>query len=107
MMFKCSKCDFIIDERKVEKCPGCGEDNLIKLNAEQEEKISNSREENDLLMELSGLVSNCIEISLELNEIMETGSDEKLIEKMLTNFPEIRALIYSRLAENVKNEKWG
>ncbi len=107
MMFKCEVCSLIVDEKKPATCPECKSTDFVKLDTAKEETISDARGENDLLMELSGMVTNCIEMALELKDNSVDNSIDPLISKVLSTFPEVRAMVYNQLAKNMKKERWG
>ncbi|KUO48760.1 MAG: rubredoxin [Desulfitibacter sp. BRH_c19] len=108
-MWKCSVCNYIYEGGDApERCPKCGspKEKYIKLEDAAEQKISGSRETNQLLM-----VS--IELLEELEAIGERGVEINLdpgCQRYFTKLKEqAKSLKQNSLAEietHVKKDKW-
>ena len=108
MIFRCEVCGCVIDEKKPAVCPVCGgKDEFVKMNDFDEEKVDSARTVNEILMELLSTVSNGIEIALEAKDEDPDQSTDKILNRILVDFPEIRAMIYAQLGKNAREGRWG
>jgi hypothetical protein len=58
-------------------------------------------------MDILAVLTNGIELSLEGMENSKNEKSKKIFGKILSDFPELRAMIFNLLKENVNEEKWG
>lgn len=109
-IWKCGVCGYIHDgETAPEKCPHCGapQEKFEELVGEKAELVDNSRETNDIHMEIATLldqVSALAEVGMEINldprcyEIFKQAFEQSII---------IRQRQKAELAIHVSKGKWG
>lgn len=108
-LFKCSVCNYVHEgELDGKPCPKCGQPSTVfkKLSDEEAEKIYNSDETNDLLMELSKLA---MEMAIVASEGIELNLDPncvKTFEYANDKAWEIKQMAKAEIENHIAKGKW-